>query len=209
LNELLIVGEDSMPRSKEFDPTRALDQAMQLFWRQGYHATSMDDLVAALEVQRYGIYAAFNSKHDLFLAALDRYLATVVSGLLAHVEQPDAGLSEIQAYFGRLVAIAHTAAGEIGCLMCNSATELAPHDSAVAAKVDTYVQRLTSAFRGALTNAQQRGELNGLLEVDAAAHYLTGTVIGISVYVKTPVQRASIAQYAQLALSLLAPNPRQ
>jgi TetR/AcrR family transcriptional repressor of nem operon len=145
----------------------------------------------------------------LVAAALDRYLATVVSDLLAHVEQPDAGLSEIQAYFGRLVAIAHTAAGEIGCLMCNSTTELAPHDSVVAAKVDTYVQRLTSAFRGALINAQQLGELDGLLDVDAAAHYLTGTVIGISVYAKTPVQRASIAQYAQLALSLLAPGLRQ
>jgi TetR/AcrR family transcriptional repressor of nem operon len=203
---LIIVVEDTMPRSKEFDPTRALDQAMHLFWHKGYHATSMDDLVLALEVQRYGIYSAFKSKHDLFLVALDRYLATVVSDLLAHVEQPDAGLSEIQGYFGRLVAIAHTAAGQLGCLMCNSATELAPHDPAVAAKVDSYVHRLTNAFQRALTNAQQRGELDGVLAIDAVAHYLTGTVIGISVYAKTPVPRDSIDQYAQLALSLLTPH---
>lgn len=192
-----------MPRSKEFDPTRALDQAMHLFWRQGYHATSMDDLVAALEVQRYGIYSAFRSKHELYLAALERYQTTVVSELLAHVEQPDAGIGEIQAYFGQLVAIAHTPAGEIGCLMCNSATELAPHDPAVAAKVDSYVQRLTSALRSALKNAQQRGELDSSLDIEAAAHYLTGTVIGISVYAKTPTQRSAIDQYVQLALSLL------
>src|SRR5690349_12300217 len=127
-----------MPRNKEFEPTRALDQAMHLFWRQGYYATSMDDLVAALHVQRYGIYSAFTSKHDLFLAALDRYLVTIVSDLLAQVEQPDAGVDEIRAHFGRLLAIAHSPAGEIGCLMCNSATELAQHDPAVAAKVDGY-----------------------------------------------------------------------
>ncbi|MDQ3248173.1 MAG: TetR/AcrR family transcriptional regulator, partial [Chloroflexota bacterium] len=36
-----------MPRTKEFDTTKALDRAMHAFWRKGYHATSMDDLVAA------------------------------------------------------------------------------------------------------------------------------------------------------------------
>ena len=51
--------------------------------------------------------------------------------------------------------------------MCNSATELAPHDPAVAAKVDRYVHRLTNAFQRALTNARQRGELDGVLAVDA------------------------------------------
>jgi TetR/AcrR family transcriptional repressor of nem operon len=155
------------------------------------------------KVQRYGIYSAFNSKHDLFLAALDRYLATVISDLLAQVELPDAGLHAIQTYFDRLVAIAYTPAGEMGCLMCNTATELAPHDPAVAAKVDTYIQRLTAAFRHTLANAQQRGEIAAALDRDAVAHYLTGTVIGISIYVKTPVPRAGINTYAQLALSFL------
>lgn len=195
-----------MPRNKEFDPTRALDQAMHLFWRQGYYATSMDDLVAALHVQRYGIYAVFTSKHDLFLAALDRYLLTIVSDLLAQVEQPGAGVDEIRAYFGQLVMIAHSPAGEIGCLMCNSATELAPHNPDVAAKVEGYVQRLTTAFRNALQNAQGRRDLDGSLDLEAAAHYLTGTVIGVSVYAKTPVQRDAIDQYVDVALSLLSPR---
>jgi len=192
-----------MPRTKEFDTTQALDRAMHAFWRNGYHATSMDDLVASLGVQRYGIYAAFKSKHALFLAALDRYLATTVTDLLKDVEQPHAALLEIEAYLTQFVAIAATPVGQWGCLMCNTATELAPHDPVVADKVQAYLQRLTTAFRQALTNAQHRGELGHAVDIAASAQYLTGVVVGVSVYAKTPVARTAIAAYVHVALATL------
>jgi len=60
-------------RTKEFDPDSALRAAMDLFWRKGYEATSMQDLVDGLGIGRGSIYATFGSKHELYLRALDRY----------------------------------------------------------------------------------------------------------------------------------------
>ena len=192
-----------MPRSKEFDVTKALDQAMCLFWRKGYWATSIEDLVEELGVQRYGIYATFKNKHDLFLAALDRYQTALASEWLQGVEQPDASLPAIEAHFAQLIATAETPAGRQGCLMCNTATELALHNDAVAQKVNDHVQRLTGAFRHALTNAQQQGEIGAAVNAEEYAPYLTGVVLGVSVYAKTPVDREAIKAYVQVALSIL------
>ena len=62
-----------MPRTKEFDPEVALERAMELFWRRGYATTSVADLVAHLGVARASLYSTFGTKHDLYVAALERY----------------------------------------------------------------------------------------------------------------------------------------
>src|ERR687891_713494 len=63
-----------MARGKEFDPDVALERAMDLFWRQGYEATSISDLVTHLGIAKASLYATFGGKHDLYVAALDRYI---------------------------------------------------------------------------------------------------------------------------------------
>ena len=55
-----------MPRTREFDPDQALEQALGLFWQRGYADTSMEDLVEVTGVSRYGLYGAFGNKRELF-----------------------------------------------------------------------------------------------------------------------------------------------
>src|SRR5271168_5202635 len=62
-------------RPREFDIDRALERAMDLFWRQGYEGTSLSDLTRELGLTRPSLYAAFGSKEGLFLKALDLYEA--------------------------------------------------------------------------------------------------------------------------------------
>jgi AcrR family transcriptional regulator len=62
-------------RPREFDIDRALERAMELFWRQGYEGTSLTDLTRELGLTRPSLYAAFESKEGLFLKALDLYEA--------------------------------------------------------------------------------------------------------------------------------------
>lgn len=192
-----------MPRTKEFDPAIALDRAMHLFWRKGYHDTSLDDLVAATGVQRYGLYSSFHTKHDLFLAALDRYEETCMASALADLEDPDAGLPAIRAFFDALVAAADSPEGRYGCLMCNTATELAPHDPEAAARVAVGVQRMTQAFARALANAQQHGELPAGIDIDEHAQFLAGIDLGALVLAKTPFPREAVAACVRVALSTL------
>ena len=58
-----------MPRSKEFDPDVVLDRATDLFWKKGYEATSIKDLVAHMRINRFSLYSTFGDKQHLFLAA--------------------------------------------------------------------------------------------------------------------------------------------
>src|ERR1700692_1987824 len=63
-----------MGRPRSFDVEKALDRALQVFWRKGYEAASLSDLTKAVGVNRPSLYAAFGDKETLFRKALDRYL---------------------------------------------------------------------------------------------------------------------------------------
>src|SRR2546429_3979108 len=89
-----------VPRKKAFQPAEALDRAMELFWRDGYAATGLDRLVRRTRASRYGLYATFGGKRDLFLATLERYSQTVMDPMLAPLEQARASVPPIPAFFG-------------------------------------------------------------------------------------------------------------
>ena len=67
-------GEPQMARPREFDEGTALEAAMACFWRRGYEATSMRDLVRSMGISGPSLYNAFGDKRALFRAALERYL---------------------------------------------------------------------------------------------------------------------------------------
>src|SRR6266851_1586631 len=88
-----------MPRQKEFDREAALDGAMAAFWTKGYTATSIEDLVTRMGIQRGSLYATFGDKRSLFLSALGRYQRVVTRELLAALEAPGSGLAAIRRFF--------------------------------------------------------------------------------------------------------------
>ena len=92
-----------MPRPKAFDPDDVLHKAMQVFWERGYEATSMQDLVDCMGINRFSLYSTFGDKHQLFLAALARYRDKVVARLVDELEWSDAGLAAIRQFFTRLI----------------------------------------------------------------------------------------------------------
>lgn len=175
-----------MPRPPAYDRTTLLDQAVRVFWEKGYWDTSISDLVNATGVQRYGLYQSFGDKHGLFLEALERYQETVIAGLLRGLEKPGAALQEIDTFLDRLASKARTPGALRGCLLCNTAAELGQDDPEVAARVDAYTRRLRRAFRGALVRARTLGQLPEDLNAEDGSRFLTGVVIGTSVYARTP-----------------------
>src|SRR6201993_1326600 len=61
-------------RPRAFDIDKALDRALQVFWRKGYEGTSLSDLTKAMRINRPSLYAAFGNKEALFKKAIDRYV---------------------------------------------------------------------------------------------------------------------------------------
>jgi TetR/AcrR family transcriptional regulator, transcriptional repressor for nem operon len=192
-----------MARNREFDPTEALEKAMMVFWTKGYVDTSIDDLVEATGVSRYGLYGEFGSKHGLFLASLDHYQDTAVNAYFGIVERSGAAMADIRLYFDTLLNWYSQPAGKLGCLMCNSATEVAPHDKSVQKKVRGALDRMTSGFAAALTNAKDRGEVSADLDVTQGADFLTGILLGASVMVRSGAGKQMIANTIKMSLSSL------
>lgn len=164
-----------MARPREFEPQEALEKAMHQFWAKGYHDTSIRDLVDRTGVNYYGLYSEFESKHGLFLAALDRYQETVSIEIIRALQQDGPVLQALRQAFERLLTLTHTNDGHVGCLMCNTAIEVAPYDEAVAEKVRANTALLHNAFQARLTVAQRDGELDDSTDTDALAEFLATT----------------------------------
>ena len=79
-----------MVRTRTFDPSAAITTAVDLFASKGYSDTSMDDIVKATGVSRYGIYGTFGNKRELFEQALDRYAEDMGKQSYLRLLEPDA-----------------------------------------------------------------------------------------------------------------------
>jgi TetR/AcrR family transcriptional repressor of nem operon len=192
-----------MPRPKAFDPDEALQKAMQIFWEHGYEATSVEHLVQRMGINRFSLYSTFGGKHQLFVAALERYRDTIVADLVGELEQASAGLAAIRRFFMRLVDFFASSAGWYGCLMTNTVVELAPHDPRVAAKVQGYVVWLEEAFYRVLLQAppiQQHPTAHACRDL---ARFLTGSALGLGVLAKTSPGRQALEGYVRVVLSVL------
>lgn len=192
-----------MPRRKQFDPDRALNQAMELFWERGYEGTSVQDLLDRLGINRFSLYAAFGSKRSLFLRALDRYRDSVATEWLGRLEAPDAGLEEVRAYFHASVRRLSGPNGWRACLMLNSAVERVPHDQRAAEKVRAHLERLERAFRAALEQAQGRSQMRAGHDPVRLARYLTGSVQGLGVLAKIYGDPKVLEDYTAQVLAVL------
>ena len=175
-----------MARPRQFDPDELLDRSMHEFWAHGYRDTSVDDLVRVTGVRPGSLYNAFpGGKRGLFLETLHRYSNFVVPEKLGALERSGAGLPELRAYFDGLVQDLSTPEGRIGCLMVNSAVELAAEDSEVGELVRGHMSRLERNAERALRNAKRRREIPASVNPRVKATQLMATGMGLMVVGKT------------------------
>ncbi|MGW6522259.1 TetR/AcrR family transcriptional regulator [Streptomyces sp. NPDC054962] len=193
-----------MVRTKEFDPDAALQSALELFWRRGYEATSMADLVEHLGIGRASLYATFGNKHDLYLKALDRYGEKHQPLLLEELSQPGPALPAVRAVVRRFAAEATDEGSRAyGCLVTNTAAELAPHDAAAARRVERSWEHLETLLESALVRARAQGELSAGRDPQGLARMLLVLLQGLRVVGKASPDPARVRDAAEQALTLL------
>ncbi|QIN82038.1 TetR family transcriptional regulator [Rubrobacter tropicus] len=189
-----------MPRTKEFRPDEALDAAMHLFWRKGYGATSMRDLLESMSIGRGSFYDTFGDKHALFLSALDRFENARASWVIETLES--SGLNGIEEVFRRTVEGLVSFEPRRGCLLANTAVELAPYDPEVAGRISAYVRRTEGAFEGALIRAREAGEISKE-DPKPLARFLVTNLHGLRVLARAGVERRTLEDAARVALQAL------
>lgn len=120
--------------------------AMEIFWRRGYLATNLPDLLQAMGLTRGSFYKAFGDKEAAYLVALDRYDTLVVDKtveMLTRCEGADAADCLGLLFSG-------SADPTRGCLICNAMVELGPFNSKVSEKANMMAARLRNAIHSVL-----------------------------------------------------------
>jgi TetR/AcrR family transcriptional repressor of nem operon len=190
-------------RTKEFEPDRALDSAMDLFWRQGYEATSVHDLLAEMGIGRGSMYDTFGDKRTLFLAALDRFEETRVARADRILESSASAVEGIRRLFETTIEGLVSYEPRRGCLLANTAVELAPHDEEVAGRISRYVRRTEDAFERALVRGRAAGEVPANKDPKVLARFLVSTLHGVRVLARAGVDRAVLDDSVRTALEVL------
>jgi len=191
-------------RTKEFDPDAALQAAQELFWQRGYEATSMSDLVDRLGIGRASIYATFGNKHELYLKALERYDRAGLPPMVRELSQPGPALPAVRSVVRRYATEAADEQLRVnGCLVTNTASELAPHDAAAARHVERNWDQLEAVLHSALIRAQAQGELPADRDPLTLARMLLVLMQGLRVVGKASADPARVRDAAEQALALL------
>jgi len=192
-----------MGRLKQFDPEAAVSSAMDLFWRQGYGATTPADLVDALGIGKGSLYNTFENKRTLFEQALRRYGDERLAGLAELLKRPEPARVRLQAALERLAAPENAYLRQRGCLAVNTVTELGERDEGATAIVRDVFERMERALQATIEEGQRNGELDADRNPKELAGLLLTTIIGMSVVAKTADRTGRSRRVVRAVMSLI------
>lgn len=187
----------TMGRPREFDTEKALDKALDVFWRNGYEGTSISELTQAMGISPPSLYAAFGNKEKLFHTALDRY-AEVRKQLWADLKKEPTARAMMERLFDLVIDFYATEGNPNCCMLVKLQTAecdkvLAEHLSAKRAEGEAV---LLERF----TKAKADGELPDDVEVSDLAGYFTTVLDGLSVRASAGAGREELQKVAKLAM---------
>jgi TetR/AcrR family transcriptional repressor of nem operon len=192
-----------MARPRKFDEVAALDGAIECFWRNGYKATSVRELAARMGINCTSLYNAFGSKRALFRRALERYLDCSMRERINRIESSRPPKRAIRAFIAEIIARSVADADRRGCMLVNSAMEVAPHDRGLRRAIAQRLGELEAFFRRCVIAAQHNGSIPPDRNPADLARLLLGVVLGIRVLARSNPDAALMRGLARPALKLL------
>lgn len=186
-------------RPREFDIDKAIERAMNLFWRQGYEGTSLTDLTKALGVTRPSLYAAFGSKERLFRKALDRYV-DVPSRYVTEALQAATAREVAERLFEGAIVL-NTDMRHPGCLMVGNARACGVEMDEVRQDVATRLLDGERAIAARFRKAKTDGDLPPDCDAADLARYVRSVIYGIAVQAASGATRAQLRKVAKVALN--------
>jgi len=193
-----------MVRQREFDPAAALTGAMEVFASCGYSNTSIDDVVKATGVSRYGLYGTFGNKRELFEQALDKYTEHMGKAAFMKLLEPDSSIASIRDTYNDRIEQMCACEQQNGCLVIFTAMELAPQDKDIEIVLNGLLMRMSEAYCCGLQHARERGEIKQDLDLAQAGQFLTGAFFGMSVMARCGFAKESLQAFVDSTIAAVA-----
>lgn len=186
---------------KQFERSAVLDRAMALFWRRGYEATSIQDLVEATGINRGSIYGTFGDKQGLFLAVLDHYADKFAKPLMARLADPDPRRA-VECMLDTIIRRTCDPTLPRGCLNTNTTLECPATGDEITRKIVAGFGQQESAIYGVLHKAQVEGLLGANLDLRALARFFLAVCHGMNVVNKAMPDPGILRDVAQVAMTV-------
>ncbi|WP_162605080.1 TetR/AcrR family transcriptional regulator [Geomonas oryzae] len=190
-------------RPLKYLPEEALEAAMHVFWLHGYEATSLQELLKAMGLSKSSLYQGFGGKKDLFLQCIRLYCEQRGDRWRALLRSAGSGYTFIETLLVTAGSEAETNEVRRGCLLMNTATELAHKDPEIGARVGRAFDGLRSLLRGAVVAAQEDGDIPAEKDPDVLAAYLLTCLGGIKTVVKGGMGAAETREVVRVMMAAL------
>lgn len=176
---------------------------MNAFWAKGYKSTSLEDLLFTMEIGKSSLYEAFGDKRQLFLSALEAYTQLTTQRMIRRLQSDGNFLKKLDDILESIIGTALDADGRRGCMIANSAIELAPHDEEVERIVAAEFRRIENAYMKAIKLAQKNGEISHEKNPRALARFIVCNLNGLVVISKAIPDRATLLDIKRTVISAM------
>ncbi len=192
-----------MARPREFEEQEVLDAAIQCFWTRGYEATSIRDLADKMGIAGASLYNAFGDKRSLFHKARACYAEQNFRARVRRLAGLMPPRQAIGAFFAEIIERSLSDPHHKGCMLVNSALEVAPHDAEFRSVVAGVLREVEAFFRRCIEAGQQDGTIAALQSADDLARLLLGVLLGIRVLARVRPERDLLQGLVRPVLALL------
>ena len=186
-------------RPREFDAEKALDAALQLFWRHGYEGTSLAALTKAMGINMPSLYAAFGNKEQLFRKVLERYLSGPAYYLPRALQEATARGATETLMRGAIDMVMHPGHPD-GCLLVQGSLASGPVAEPVRKELNRVRAAAEAAVRIRYERAIAEGDLSGSVDPNQLARYFVTVIWGLSVQASGGATRAQLTETAAMAM---------
>jgi len=191
-----------LTRQREYIREDVLDRVTKLFWKKGYKATSINDIVKFTGINKHSLYNDFGDKETLFLSCADNYAKTATDAVENVLVRKPLGLSNIEDFFNNRSNYADSK-DCIGCFLVNAITDQTTLSTKARNKVDKLLSGYQQLFYNCLVAAQISGEIAKDKNCNILAQYLSCILNGLMISGRMKTSKSSLRTMTDMALSVL------
>jgi AcrR family transcriptional regulator len=197
------IGKVLRPRGRprSFDRDAALERAMEIFWRQGYEATSISDLTAAMGITPPSLYSAFGDKERLFLEAVERYRRTRRAAAANAIDDEKTAKAAVGRVLKETAIDATCPETPRGCMLITAATNCTAASAHLQEALAEYRAAIHEKLKARIERGIEDGDVPPDADADALARFYATVIQGMTIQARDGVSREELLAVAASAMS--------
>ena len=194
-------------RPRAYDPDAAMDRIVDVFWKQGFAATSLDDLGAAAGMNRPSLYAAFGDKKAIYRGAVQRFRARMRAAQRRILDgEPDIRVALREFLLAALKTYGGGEAEPRGCMALCTANVEAATDADIRADLSEIVREIDLGLTQRLRRAKNDGQLPEGADPAALARLTAAVMHSLAIRTRAGQPTAQLARMVDDALAIILPD---